>query len=171
MLEAEAAAAEASRAADSYRTDADVDPLTGLLNRRGWDRYLAQEEHRYRRFGGPISVVMLDLDRLKEVNDRFGHAAGDAHIRAAAAVLRSVVRAADVSARLGGDEFAVLAVGADEHQVQVLVDRMQKAFDKAGIAASFGYAPCTLVAGFPGALAAADAAMYRAKEQRRSTAR
>ena len=168
VLEADEIAATAARKADSYRTDADVDALTGLLNRRGWDRYVAQEEHRQQRFGGPASVVMLDLDRLKDVNDRLGHAAGDAHIHAAAVALKSVVRDADVLARLGGDEFAVLAIGADERQVQVLVQRMRRALEQAGIEGSFGYAPYTVVAGFPGALAAADAAMYHVKKQRRS---
>jgi diguanylate cyclase (GGDEF)-like protein len=169
VLEAESTAEHAVREAEKYRSELDVDALTGLLNRRGWDRYVGFEEQRHRRFGGLASIVMLDLDRLKQVNDRFGHAARDEHIRGAAAALRSVTRSADVLARLGGDEFAVLAVGADEQQVQVqvLVGRMQQALAQARIAGTFGAAPYTAVAGFPGALVAADEAMYQAKRRRR----
>lgn len=171
VLDADTTAVKAAREVENARREADVDPLTGLLNRRGWDRYLRQEELRYQRFGDPASIVMLDLDRLKEVNDRYGHAAGDQHIQAAARVLRAVTRASDVLARLGGDEFAVLAVGSDPEHAAILVSRLEQALEKEGVAGSAGYAPYTIVAGFPGALSAADQAMYQRKHERRQRLR
>jgi diguanylate cyclase (GGDEF)-like protein len=84
------------------------DSLTGLANRRHWDETLAREFERSRRQETELAVLLCDLDRLKEINDRFGHATGDRVLKAAADVLRERVRAGDLVARLGGDEFAVL---------------------------------------------------------------
>ena len=84
------------------------DPLTGLANRRSWDETLAREFERSRRQEGSLAIILCDLDRLKDVNDRFGHATGDRVLKAAADVIRERVRAGDLAARLGGDEFAVL---------------------------------------------------------------
>jgi diguanylate cyclase len=169
VLEADTASIAGAREVERARSEADVDALTGLLNRRGWERVLAAEEERFRRFGDTASVVMLDLDQLKDVNDRLGHAAGDRHIQAAADVLRSVSRTTDVLARLGGDEFAVLVVGADPAQAAELAQRMEEALDHHGVGGSVGHAPYSIVAGFPGALQAADTAMYERKQQRRQT--
>src|SRR5215213_36604 len=93
--------------------DALTDPLTGVGNRRAWDRLLNAEEARCRRYGSVASLVAVDLDELKRVNDRDGHAAGDRLLRRTAQVIDSTRRAADVVARLGGDEFGVLAVECD----------------------------------------------------------
>jgi diguanylate cyclase (GGDEF)-like protein len=84
------------------------DSLTSLANRRHWDETLAREFERSRRQDTELAVLLCDLDRLKEVNDRFGHATGDRVLKAAADVLLERVRAGDLVARLGGDEFAVL---------------------------------------------------------------
>jgi diguanylate cyclase (GGDEF)-like protein len=84
------------------------DSLTGLANRRCWDETLAREFERARRQDRSLAVLLCDLDRLKDVNDRFGHATGDRVLQVAADVLRERVRAGDLAARLGGDEFAVL---------------------------------------------------------------
>jgi diguanylate cyclase (GGDEF)-like protein len=89
------------------------DSLTGLANRRCWDETLAREFERSRRQGTGLAVLLCDVDRLKEINDRFGHATGDGVLRAAADVLRERVRAGDLAARLGGDEFAVLCPDTD----------------------------------------------------------
>lgn len=169
VLEADTAATTAARELEVARREADTDRLTGLLNRRGWDRFLAAEEDRYRRFGDPACVVVLDLDHLKFVNDTLGHEAGDDYIRRAAAVLRDAVRTGDVLARLGGDEFALLAVGAGVEYTVELVERMERALAAAGVSGSFGHAPYSVVAGFPGALRAADRAMYEQKRRRRES--
>ena len=87
---------------------ADVDPLTDILNRRGFDRELKRSLAYISRYGTDAALVFLDLDGFKGVNDRHGHAAGDALLKAVARELTGRVRASDVVARLGGDEFVVL---------------------------------------------------------------
>jgi diguanylate cyclase (GGDEF)-like protein len=86
------------------------DPLTGLPNRREYDRILAEEEDRARRFGHPLSLVVIDLDHFKAVNDLHGHAAGDAVLREAARRIAGAIRTVDRAARLGGEEFALILV-------------------------------------------------------------
>jgi diguanylate cyclase (GGDEF)-like protein len=95
---------------------ADVDPLTDVLNRRGFDRELARALAYVKRYGGRAALVAIDLDRFKPINDSHGHAAGDALLKAVAARLVASVRASDIVARLGGDEFAVLLWNLDEAQ-------------------------------------------------------
>jgi diguanylate cyclase (GGDEF)-like protein len=167
VLEADVAATTIARELEQARSDAETDALTGLINRRGWDRYLQQEEQRYRRFGDPACVVVLDLDHLKIVNDTEGHDAGDRYLQRAARALAAATRSADILARIGGDEFGIVLSGAGVEQADVLVDRMQLALHEAGIAGSFGHAPYTVVTGFPGAWQAADEAMYEQKRKRR----
>jgi diguanylate cyclase (GGDEF)-like protein len=171
VLAGDLATTDAAREVEKARRDAEVDALTGLLNRRGWDRYLQHEEERFRRFGDPACVVVIDLDRLKIVNDTQGHDAGDRYIRRAAEVLARTVRDGDVLARLGGDEFGVVAVGATVDQAGELVARAECAMRSAGVAGSFGFAPYSVVTGFPGAVKAADSAMYEQKHLRRQGVR
>ena len=168
VLEADTAATEAARALERATVDSETDALTGLLNRRGWERWLEREDDRHRRFGDPASVVMLDLDLLKQVNDTQGHDAGDRYIRAAADTLRTTTRQADALARLGGDEFAMVVHCGPDDAVD-LVAQLEVALEKAGVLGSFGFAPYSVVSGFPGAVAAADAAMYRNKRSRRAS--
>ena len=82
-----------------------LDPLTGLYNRRSLEQRLAQEMSRSTRNGHPLTVLALDLDGLKQVNDRFGHPAGDELIKSFAERLNKVIRGSDLAVRLGGDEF------------------------------------------------------------------
>jgi diguanylate cyclase len=167
VLAADSAVTSAERELETARREADTDALTGLLNRRGWDRYLEQEEDRFRRFGDAACVLVLDLDYLKIVNDTKGHDAGDRYIREAARVMAAVMRPGDVLARLGGDEFGIVAVGATTEQAERMIRRMQRALIEAGVSGSFGHAPYSVVTGFPGAWQAADAAMYEQKRARR----
>ena len=167
VLAADLARTELERERERTRGEAITDALTGLLNRRGWDLAVEHEEARCRRFGDPSSVMVIDLDRLKEINDVEGHQAGDAHLVKAAEVLRATVRGYDHVARIGGDEFAVVMTGMTPAQTQDLVARIHAAFAQAGVSGSIGHAPYTIVAGFPGAFAEADAAMYEQKRQRR----
>ncbi len=146
---------------------AEIDPLTELFNRRAWERACVEEEARFRRLADPTVVVVLDLDGLKQVNDTQGHAAGDRYLQQAARALRESVKATDVVARLGGDEFGVLLRGCSEATAASVAVRMDDALTQAGVAGSIGRAPLTVGSGLPVALAAADAAMYRAKAARR----
>lgn len=146
---------------------AETDVMTGLYNRRAWDRLLTEEEERFHRLADPTVAAILDLDLLKSVNDRQGHAAGDRYIALAGAALRGCTKATDVVARLGGDEFGVLMRGCTEAEAEGAVTRMYDALADVGVAGSIGWAPITVVKGFPAAIAEADAAMYAAKLARR----
>ena len=147
---------------------AETDSLTGLYNRRAWERMVHEQETRFQRFADPTVAVMLDLDMLKTINDSRGHAAGDVYIRDAAVALRRAVRPTDVLARLGGDEFGILMLACTEVDAVKAVDRIYAEFATAGVAGSVGWAPITVLKGFPAALAEADAAMYAAKDDRRA---
>ena len=108
MLEADLAAAQKERELERAAAESMIDELTGLYNRRGWNRFLAVEESRHRRYGHPASLVPIDMDGLKPINDLKGHHAGDIVLHKAAEAISSVIRKTDVAARLGGDEFAIL---------------------------------------------------------------
>ncbi len=104
-----AAELEASHARIAeLETRIDVDPLTEALNRRGFERELRRSLAYVKRYGATAAVIYLDLDEFKPINHRYGHAAGDAVLKAIAATLARNVRASDVVARIGGDEFVVL---------------------------------------------------------------
>jgi diguanylate cyclase (GGDEF)-like protein len=166
VLDADGAAVRAARELERATSEAETDALTGLLNRRGWERWLAREEDRFRRFGDPACVVMMDLDGLKTVNDTEGHDAGDRFIRRTAETLTRVVRGDDPLARLGGDEFGMVAsVGVDD--AERLADRLQAVLLDADVSCSLGIAPFRVDAGFATAMAEADAAMYENKRIRK----
>ncbi len=101
---------------DRLRADADLDSLTGLANRRRFRVALAREVERWRRYRVPCALLMLDIDHLKSVNDKFGHPVGDMVIRQIAQTLKEVSRDNDTAARLGGEEFALLLAGVDLQQ-------------------------------------------------------
>jgi diguanylate cyclase len=154
---------ELQRRFELAELDALTDPLTGVGNRRAWDRLLDAEEARCRRYGSVASLVAIDLDELKPVNDRQGHAAGDRLLRRTAQVIDSCRRAADMVARLGGDEFGVLAVECDEPAAKVLAGRLRGALEAAGIRASVGHATRQPTGTLAQAWSAADAQMYAQK--------
>lgn len=168
VLGADQAATAAARQLEAVQLEADTDALTGLLNRRGWDRYIEREEERFRKFGDQASVIVMDLDRLKIINDTKGHDAGDKYIRASAKALRKFIRPGDILARLGGDEFGVVVLAVDGVTMDKMLGRLQWALEAAGVVGSFGSAPITVVTGFPGAWQAADSAMYVEKRRRRA---
>ena len=156
---------ELQRRFELAELDALTDPLTGVGNRRAWDRLLEVEEARCRRYGSVASLVAIDLDELKRVNDREGHAAGDRLLLRTAQMIDSTRRAADVVARLGGDEFGVLAVECDEPAAKVLADRLRGALESAGIRASVGHATRQPTGTLAQAWSVADAEMYAHKRR------
>ena len=97
------------RQADRLERLSVTDPLTGLLNRRAFRRRLSEELHRSMRYGSPVSLMLVDVDGLKRLNDEKGHASGDRAIRSVAAAIACTLRETDFGARWGGDEFAIVA--------------------------------------------------------------
>ncbi len=146
------------------KREARTDALTGLPNRRGWEETLIGEEERCRRFGHSAAVLAVDLDDLKQVNERDGHPAGDERLCLAAEAIGTAVREHDTVARWGGDEFTVLAVECDEHAADRLCRRVSASLRNAGAPASLGLA-LREPAGLDAAVASALAAI---REQKRS---
>ena len=151
---------------EQARSEARIDQLTGVPNRRGWDDLLAREESRCSRYGDPAGVVVIDLDDLKTANDTHGHAAGDELLKLTAQTLVATVRSVDVVARLGGDEFVVLATGASIDELERLARRIEAALAKVGVRASMGWSRRDPRRGFAAAQQEADSAMYAAKRRR-----
>lgn len=150
-----------------------VDGLTGLANRRQCEETLASELARLERFGGPLALVVADLDWFKDVNDRYGHPSGDAVLREFAALLQETVRDVDLAGRWGGEEFLLILPGTDlEGGVNVaqrirtaLAGRIVLSYDGSPIpvTASFGVAATPPAATAAELFSAADGALYEAK--------
>ena len=175
-----AAELEASRARVSdLESRIDVDPLTETLNRRGFERELKRSLAYVKRYAANATLIYLDLDEFKPVNDRHGHAAGDAVLKAVAAALLREVRASDVVARIGGDEFVVLLWNVTDAEALTKA----AALEQAVYATPVRWGASTMVVGASAgvallepldtpaeALARADAAMYGRKMQRKGIA-
>ena len=159
--------------AGTWRELAVTDPLTGLANHRQLVQSLESEIKRSRRTAQPLAVVLLDLDGLKQINDRHGHLAGSLAIRRVAEALLGSCRATDTAARFGGDEFALVLPETGEaaawHVARGVVDRLATDAEKPNLSISVG------VAVYPGhgetvesLLNAADVALYETKERRKT---
>lgn len=154
----------------------DHDFLTALFNGRRFEEALTQEIKSAARYGGGGAVLLLDLDHFKDVNDRFGHKAGDDLLKTVAAALRARIRDTDVLARLGGDEFGIILPQVDAGQAEVVAEGIVKALRRQTAMLAEHQIPVTASVGvalFDGLttieiLAAADLAMYEAKESGRN---
>ena len=146
---------------------ASTDALTGLANRRSWDDQLARAIAHAERTHETLSVAVCDVDGLKELNDRQGHAAGDALLRGIADSWLADARAADLIARIGGDEFAILLPGADEVAAQDVVARLVGVLPP-GTSVSFGIAEWDLREDGLDLMTRADLRMYDEKRRRRA---
>jgi two-component system, cell cycle response regulator len=151
-----------------------TDHLTGLANRRRFERQLEREVGRVLRFERPFTLLMIDIDNFKSLNDTFGHDAGDDAIRQISRVLREGTRGIDLAARIGGEEFAVLLVETNQGAGMEVAERLRVAIKDLGtpsggrITASFGVAECpTDAQTASGILKAADLALYEAKRNGR----
>jgi len=150
-----------------------VDGLTGLANRRQCEDQLATELARVERFGGPLAVVLADLDNFKDVNDQFGHATGDIVLREFAHTLEVGIRDVDLAGRWGGEEFVLVLPGTDLAGAARVAERIRSArADRVvlspdgqpiHVTASFGVAAFPDAQTADGLLAAADSALYQAK--------
>lgn len=147
--------------------EASKDELTGLYNRRAWEKLLRAEEERCKQYGHPAAVLFIDLNDLKKVNDNLGHDEGDKLIQNAAQILRDNVRINDIVARLGGDEFVILSVENDETGTESLVDRLINAFAAANIGAAIGMAMRHPGHDLFAALAQADQNMFEYKRRKK----
>jgi len=157
-----------------------TDQMTGLPNYRAFRTQLEDEWKRAIRYHRPLSLILLDLDRFKEVNDRYGHPAGDRLLEAVAEVLRETVRETDLPARYGGEEFAVICPEASEEDARIVAERLRSAMEAArfevtpdestAITCSIGLATHPAHASTEESLIdAADAALYCAKRSGKNT--
>ena len=157
------------RQADGLQELARTDILTGLLNRRAFEERFEQEFARATRHGLPLSLLLVDVDNLKQLNDRAGHRAGDAALQETASALRKGSRIDDICARWGGDEFVVLSPGAGGSEALQLAERMRPAAGanrSDGLTVSIGVAtlyPSPSNSSPYALMSRADAALYEAK--------
>lgn len=156
-------------------TQALTDPLTGLFNRRAFDQRLAEETNRALRHGRDLSLIIVDVDHFKTINDRFGHASGDRVLVSLARNLEAVMRQGDLLARVGGDEMAMILGDCPPAQAADVAERMLRAVAEAApLAQRHGATLSIGVAGLsPGCteedlLRHADQALYRAKAEGRN---
>ena len=154
------------------------DPLTGALNRLHFGQQGQSELHRGQRYQRPLSVLMLDLDHFKEVNDTYGHQAGDRVLQALVRACRSQLRAVDLLGRLGGEEFGVVLPETDLATALGVAQRLRRAVAELVVPCELGPVTCTVSIGaaqadpqesaFPRLVARADRALYRAKHRGRN---
>jgi len=152
---------------DALRYDAWHDPLTGLFDRRSFDRLLEMAIARSTRYGWSFTLVMLDLDHFKELNDAQGHLAGDAVLRDLGERFRRALRFGDNAGRIGGDEFAMILPDTDPSHVEMLLARIRDAqgVERPCPAFSWGAAQCPQEATeFDALVSLADTRLYEAKE-------
>ena len=155
---------------------ADIDPLLDILNRRGFERELKRALAHVKRYGTQAALMFVDLYGFKGINDRYGHGAGDALLKAVARELIGHVRASDIVGRIGGDEFGVIVWRLEEPQaitkareLEGLIARVGVAHGRSqvGVAASIGVAPLVEDSNPADMIALADQAMYARKDERR----
>lgn len=164
------------RTVSVHKTAASVDPLTGLLNRRGFSEATARMIEREAKAGRPITVMIFDIDHFKSVNDRFGHPAGDDVLRVFAHCVSSTLRITDLVGRVGGEEFAALLPCAMDEAL-LAGERVRQAFETSGVAIDDEPLATTVSIGVAGGpantelevlMASADTALYQAKRSGRN---
>ncbi|MBN8962836.1 MAG: GGDEF domain-containing protein [Rhizobiales bacterium] len=164
------------RTVRAHKTAASLDPLTGIFNRRGFAEATARMIEREADAGRPVTVMILDIDHFKSINDRFGHAAGDDVLCRFASVISNTLRITDLCGRIGGEEFAALLPCSMEEAL-LAAERVREAFATSGIVIAETPVDTTVSIGVAGGpvgteldvlLAAADTALYQAKRAGRN---
>jgi diguanylate cyclase (GGDEF)-like protein len=174
------AALRTKRLQDLLIEHASIDPLTSLPNRRALDDRLQQEWARFQRHGGPLSLVMADIDNFKRVNDTYGHSVGDHVLQEVGQAIAGQCRLTDLPARYGGEEFAVLMPGESAPDATRMAERCRQAVEAVRVAvgqevvrvtASFGVADSRGLASPEALIESADQALYAAKAAGRNVVR
>jgi diguanylate cyclase (GGDEF)-like protein len=173
-----AIAIENARLFEQTEQMATIDYLTGLYNRRYFFELSETEFKRYKRYKKPFSLILLDLDHFKDINDRHGHAAGDLVLQNLAKVFRDSLRSMDIPGRIGGEEFVILLPETNHGQAVLVADRLRKDIEEAKhilegsevfITASMGVVSASdEYPSLQAMILAADGLMYRAKEEGRN---
>lgn len=150
-----------------------TDALTGLKNRRAFDRLLAEEAARVERARSSVALILLDIDNFKPFNDEFGHVSGDEALRQVAEILQAQVRPYDHVARYGGEEFAIILPDCDLPQAEAMAERIRSeveghAWPLRPVTISLGVAACRSVRASTSVVECADKALYQAKERGRN---
>jgi len=163
----------AFRWTEEQASEARVDSLTGLANRRALEEVLAAEISRAQRFSHELAVVLLDLDRFKEINDSFGHAAGDVMLREVSRLLTSLARQGDTVARWGGEEFVVVLPETDLAGAHRFAERLRRTIEAQSVGDMQTSTSCGVATMLPEdnveeLLRAADQALYQAKTNGRN---
>ncbi len=162
---------------EESRRIAATDSLTGLCNRRAFTAWMGSEVARYHRYGHPLSVVLLDVDHFKRINDEHGHGAGDRVLAALGELLRDHVRLSDLAARWGGEEFVVTYTNTDEAGAMIAAERLRIAIEAADVSFDGKRIPFTASLGLASAgpgetleslVERADRAMYMSKHSGRN---
>ena len=162
---------------EAHRKDVLTDPLTGASNRRAYEFELSRRIAEWHRSKTPVSLILIDIDYFKKFNDRYGHQAGDAVLRAVADVLKSTVRDTDLIARYGGEEFAVVSSGIDVEEAKEIAERIRSLIESARfpfnglilrLTISVGFAQFREGEELTGFVERADAALYSSKEAGRN---
>ena len=168
---------------EKYRWLATVDALTGCMNRRAFTERLERELDRVRRYGVKLSVMMIDIDRFKDINDSLGHVVGDSVLRQLGDLLREEVRSVDLAARYGGEEFVIVLPDTDLQGAVVFAERLRKRVEAEDFAETGDPLRATVSIGVASAsvegqitepeslIARADEALYRAKNEGRNRVR
>jgi diguanylate cyclase (GGDEF)-like protein len=158
---------------EEQASEARIDALTGLANRRAMEEILAAEISRAQRFAHQLAVVLLDLDRFKQINDSFGHGAGDVMLRAVSDLLTSLARQGDTVARWGGEEFVVVLPETDLDGARRFAERLRRTIEAHSVGDMRTSASCGVATMVPedtveALLGAADEALYQAKSNGRN---
>ncbi len=160
------------------RTEAEIDFLTGLVNRRRFERALLEMINDYQTRNYPFALILLDIDNFKQINDKYGHPAGDQVLKEVALILKTFLRANNIPARVGGEEFAIIVPGATAKEGKIVADRLRSTFEnrrfntnveEIKVTASFGVTGVRKDDTLDTIFARVDKALYDAKEGGKNT--